>query len=237
MARVLVTEELAERGLARMRDAGHEVDVRLGLSPDELLNVVPGAHALVIRSETQVTPAVLEAGKDLVIVGRAGVGIDNVDVQAATRLGVMVANAPLSNVVSNAEHTMALLLAQARNVPQANESLKGGQWARSKLAGVELYGKTLGLLGLGRVGTLVAQRANAFGMRIVAWDPWISPERPRKLGIELLELDDLVRQADFLSVHLLKTPDSVGLINAQLLRNAKPGLRIINTARGGIIDE
>ena len=237
MTRVLVTEELAERGLARMRDAGHEVDVRLGLSPAELLDVMPGAHALVVRSETKVTAEVLAAGTDLVIVGRAGVGIDNVDVAAATRLGVMVANAPLSNVVSNAEHTMALLLAQARNIPRADASLKGGQWARSKLAGVELYGKTLGLLGLGRVGTLVAQRANAFGMRIVAWDPWISPERPRKLGIELLELDELVRQADFLSVHLLKTADSVGLINADFLRQAKPGLRIINTARGGIIDE
>ena len=237
MARILVTEELADRGLARMRDAGHEVDVRLGLSPAELLTVLPGAHALVIRSETKVTAEALEAGKDLVIVGRAGVGIDNVDVKAATRLGVMVANAPLSNVVSNAEHTMALLLSMARNVPQATASLKGGKWARSKLTGVELYGKTLGLLGLGRVGTLVAQRAHAFGMRVVAWDPWISPERPRKLGIELLELEELVRQADFLSVHLLKTADSVGLINAALLAHAKPCLRIINTARGGIIDE
>jgi len=237
MARILVTEELAERGLARMREAGHQVDLRLGLTPEQLLDAVAGAHGLVVRSETKVTEAVLQAGPDLVIVGRAGVGIDNVDVQAATRLGVMVANAPLSNVVSNAEHTMALLLAQARNVPRADASLKAGQWARSKLSGVELHGKTLGLLGLGRVGTLVAQRANAFGMRIVAWDPWISPERPRKLGIELLELEELVRQADFLSVHLLKTPDSVGLINASLLSRAKPGLRIINTARGGIIDE
>ncbi|MEW6153738.1 MAG: phosphoglycerate dehydrogenase [Actinomycetota bacterium] len=237
MGRVLVTEELAERGLAKMRDAGHEVDVRLGLSPAELLEVVPGAHALVVRSETKVTPEVLEAGRDLVIVGRAGVGIDNVDVAAATGRGVMVANAPLSNVVSNAEHTMALLLALARNVPQASESLKAGKWARSKWTGIELYGKTLGLLGLGRVGTLVAQRATAFGLRVVAWDPWISPERPRKLGIELLELDELVRQVDFLSVHLLKTPDSVGLIGADLLAKAKPSLRIVNTARGGIIDE
>ena len=237
MARVLVTEVLAERGLARMRDAGHDVDVRLGLPPAELLEAVAGAHALVVRSETKVTYEVLEAGQDLVIVGRAGVGIDNVDVEAATRLGVMVANAPLSNVVSNAEHTMALLLSQARNIPQANASLKGGQWARSKWAGVELYGKTLGLLGLGRVGTLVAQRASAFGLRVVAWDPWIAPERPRKLGIELLELDDLIRQADFLSVHLLKSPASMGLVNAELLAKAKPGLRIVNTARGGIIDE
>ena len=237
MARVLVTEVLAERGLARMRDAGHDVDVRLGLSPAELLDVMPGANALVIRSETKVTPEVLEAGRDLVIVGRAGVGIDNVDVEAATRLGVMVANAPLSNVVSNAEHTIALLLSQARNIPQASASLKGGQWARSKWAGVELYGKTLGLLGLGRVGTLVAQRAHAFGLRVVAWDPWIAPERPRKLGIELMELDDLMAQADFLSVHLLKSPASLGLVGADLLAKARPGLRIINTARGGIVDE
>jgi len=237
VARVLVTEVLAERGLARMRDAGHDVDVRLGLPPGELLGVVAGASALVVRSETKVTAEVLEAGTDLVIVGRAGVGIDNVDVEAATRLGVMVANAPLSNVVSNAEHTIALLLSQARNIPQASASLKGGQWARSKWAGVELYGKTLGLLGLGRVGTLVGQRALAFGLRVVAWDPWIAPERPRKLGIELLDLDDLMAQADFVSVHLLKSPASMGLVNAGLLAKAKPGLRIVNTARGGIVDE
>jgi D-3-phosphoglycerate dehydrogenase len=237
MARVLITEELAERGLARLRDEGHEVDVRLGLTPEQLLSVVPGAAALVIRSETQVTAEVLAAGTDLVVVGRAGIGLDNVDVAEATRRGVMVCNAPLSNIVTAAEHTMALLLSAARNVPQADAALKQGLWQRSKWTGVEVHGKTLGLLGLGRIGTLVAQRAYAFGMRLVAWDPWMSPDRARKLGVELLDLEEVVRQADFISIHLLKSPESVGLVGEDLLAHAKPTLRIVNVARGGIIDE
>ncbi|MDQ2826068.1 MAG: phosphoglycerate dehydrogenase [Actinomycetota bacterium] len=237
MVRVLVSEELAERGLTRLRDEGHEVDVRLGLSPAELLEAVRGAAALIIRSETQVTAEVLGAGTDLVVVGRAGIGLDNVDVAAATRAGVMVCNAPLSNIVTAAEHTMALLLSSARNVAQADAALKQGLWQRSKWTGVELHGKTLGLLGLGRIGTLVAQRAYAFGMRLVAWDPWMSPDRARKLGVELLELEEVVRQADFISIHLLKTPESVGLVGEDLLAHAKPTLRIINVARGGIVDE
>jgi D-3-phosphoglycerate dehydrogenase len=237
MARVLVTEELAERGLSRLRDEGHEVDIRLGLSPEALLAVVPGAAALIIRSETQVTADVLAAGTDLLVVGRAGIGLDNVDVKAATQRGVMVCNAPLSNIVTAAEHTMALLLSSARNVPQADAALKQGLWQRSKWTGVELHGKTLGLLGLGRIGTLVAQRAYAFGMRLVAWDPWMSPDRARKLGVELLELEEVVRQSDFISIHLLKTPESVGLVGEDLLAHAKPTLRIVNVARGGIVDE
>jgi D-3-phosphoglycerate dehydrogenase len=237
MARVLVTEQLAERGLARLRQEGHDVDVRLGLSPDALVEAVRGAAALIIRSETQVTAAVLEAGADLVVVGRAGIGLDNVDVAEATRRGVMVCNAPLSNIVTAAEHTMALLLAVARNVPQADAALKAGKWQRSKWTGVELHGKTLGLLGLGRIGTLVAQRAYAFGMRLVAWDPWMSADRARKLGVELLDLEEVVRQADFLTIHLLKSPESVGLVGEDLLAHAKPTLRIVNVARGGIVDE
>ena len=237
MARVLVTEELAELGLSRLRHEGHEVDVRLGLSPDQLLEAVRGAGALIIRSETQVTTAVLDAGTDLVVVGRAGIGLDNVDVAAATERGVMVCNAPLSNIVTAAEHTMALLLSSARNVPQADAALKQGLWQRSKWTGVEVHGKTLGLLGLGRIGTLVAQRAYAFGMRLVAWDPWMSAERARKLGVELLELEEVVRQSDFITIHLLKSSESVGLVGEDLLAHAKPTLRIVNVARGGIVDE
>ena len=237
MARVLITEELAERGLARLRDEGHQVDVRLGLTPGALIEAIPGAAALIIRSETQVTAEVLAAGIDLVVVGRAGIGLDNVDVAEATRRGVMVCNAPLSNIVTAAEHTMALLLSAARNVPQADAALKQGKWQRSKWTGVEMHGKTLGLLGLGRIGTLVAQRAYAFGMRLVAWDPWMSPDRARKLGVELLDLEEVVRQADFISIHLLKSPESVGLVGEKLLSHAKPTLRIVNVARGGIIDE
>lgn len=237
MARILVTEPLAERGLDRLREAGHEVVLQLNPSPEELLELVKGASALVIRSATQVTAEVLDAGTDLVVVGRAGLGVDNVDVQAATSRGVMVANAPGSNSLSTAEHTMALLLSQARNVPQSHGALREGRWEKSKWEGTELYGKTLGVLGLGRIGTLVAQRCLAFGMRLVAWDPWVSSERGRQLGIEMLELDEVMAQADFITIHLLKTPDSVGLINDDLLAKAKPGLRIVNCARGGIIDE
>ncbi|MDQ3980939.1 MAG: phosphoglycerate dehydrogenase [Actinomycetota bacterium] len=220
-----------------MRDAGHTVDVQLQLTPETLLDSVKGAHALVIRSQTDVTEEVLEAGRDLVVVGRAGIGLDNVDVEAATRRGVMVVNAPHSNVVSAAEHAMALLLAQARNVPQAHADLKGGQWKRSRWTGVELHGKVLGVVGLGRVGALVAQRASAFGMRLAAYDPYVSPERARQMGVELLPLDELVAVADFLTIHLPRTPETVGLISEKLLTKAKPGLRVINTARGGIVDE
>src|SRR6476619_5282652 len=191
--RVLVAEELAERGLESMRGAGLDVDVRVGLSPEALLQAVPGAAALVIRSATQVTAEVLAAGTDLVVVGRAGIGLDNVDVAAATQRGVMVVNAPQSNILSAAEHTMALLLAQARNVPQANADLKGGKWNRSKWEGVELHGKTLGIVGLGRVGVLVAQRAYSFGMRLVAYDPFVSAERARQLGVELVPTVDELR--------------------------------------------
>ncbi|TMK85396.1 MAG: phosphoglycerate dehydrogenase [Actinobacteria bacterium] len=237
MTRVLVTEEIAERGLGVLRDAGHEVDVRLGLAPDGLLAAVRGAHALIVRSATKVTADVLEAADELVVVGRAGIGVDNIDVATATRRGVMVVNAPQSNILSNAEHTMALLLAQARNVPQAHAALTGGSWERSRWEGVELHGKTLGIIGLGRVGTLVAQRASAFGMRLVAYDPYVAPERARQIGVDLLGLEDVVRTADFLSIHVTKTPETVGLVGDDLLKLAKPGLRIVNTARGGIVDE
>src|SRR6476469_7102068 len=174
MKRVLVSEQLADSGLDAMRAAGLEVDVRLGLSPSDLLDAVRGAEALVIRSATQVTAEVLEAADVLLVVGRAGIGLDNVDLEAATRRGVMVVNAPQSNIVSAAEHTMALVLAQARNVPQAHAALKEGRWERSQWEGVELDGKTLGIVGLGRIGKLVAQRAQAFGMRLIAFDPFVS---------------------------------------------------------------
>jgi D-3-phosphoglycerate dehydrogenase / 2-oxoglutarate reductase len=237
MARILVTEKIAESGLDALRQAGHDVDVQLGLSAEELLAAVPGAHALIIRSATTVTADVLRAGTDLVVVGRAGIGLDNVDVAAATKQGVMVVNAPQSNVLSAAEHTMALLLAQARNVPQAHAALKDGRWERSRWEGVELNDKTLGVVGLGRVGKLVAQRAHAFGMRVVAYDPFVSADRARQMGVELLPIDELVAVADFITVHLPKTSETVGLIGKDLLQRAKPGLRIVNTARGGIVDE
>ena len=235
MARILVTEEIADGGLDRLRAAGHDVVVELDLS--QLLDVVKGAHALIIRSATQVTAEVLEAGSELVVVGRAGIGLDNVDVPEATRRGVMVVNAPQSNIVSAAEHTMALLLAQARNVPQAHAALVAGRWERSKWEGVELLDKTLAVIGLGRIGKLVADRAKAFGMHIVAYDPFVSAERARQMGVELVSLDQAVAEADFLTIHLPKTKETTGLINRDLLLKAKPTLRVINVARGGIVDE
>jgi D-3-phosphoglycerate dehydrogenase len=213
------------------------VEVALGLSAGALRDAVAQAEALIIRSATQVTAEVLDAGADLVVVGRAGIGVDNIDVTAATRRGVIVVNAPQSNVLSAAEHTMALLLAQARNIPQAHGALMAGRWERSRWEGVELYGKVLGVIGLGRVGALVAQRAAAFGMRLVAFDPYVSAERAKQLGAELRPLDEVVAAADFLTVHLPKTAETTGLLGADLLGQAKPGVRIINTARGGIIDE
>lgn len=237
-SRVLVTEELAERGLEHMRAVGLDVDVRLGLSPEELIAAIPGAAALVIRSSTKVTAAVLAAATDLVVVGRAGIGLDNVDVAAATQRGVMVVNAPQSNVISAAEQAMALLLGQARNLPQADRDLKAGEWNRSRWTGVELHGKTLGVVGLGRVGVLVAQRCLAFGMRLIAYDPYVSEERARQLGVELEpDLGRLVETVDFITIHLPKNAETVGLFDAKLLARARPELRIVNTARGGIIDE
>lgn len=209
----------------------------MGLSPDELVAAIRGAHAVVIRSATTITREVIEAADELVVVGRAGIGLDNVDIEAATERGVMVVNAPLSNAVSAAEHTMALLLAQARNVPQAHRALVAGRWERSDWTGVELAGKTLGIVGLGRIGALVASRARAFDMKLVAYDPFISAERAETVGAELLELDELFGQSDFVTLHLAKTPETMGLINAELLSKAKPDLRIVNVARGGIIDE
>jgi D-3-phosphoglycerate dehydrogenase len=220
-----------------MRAAGHEVDVRVGLSPDELRQAIKGAHALVVRSATNVDDELLAAGPDLIVVGRAGVGLDNVDIEAATRRGVMVANAPESNIVSAAEHTMAMLLAVARNVPQAHAALVQGRWERSKWEGVELFDKVLGVAGLGRIGKLVAQRAAGFGMRIMAYDPYVSEERARAMNIELVDLDTLVEQSDFLTIHLPKTKETVGLIDAAAMARAKNSLRIINVARGGIVDE
>jgi D-3-phosphoglycerate dehydrogenase / 2-oxoglutarate reductase len=237
VARVLVTEKIAQSGLDLLSRAGHEVDIAEGLSPEQLLETVVGAQALIIRSATQVTAEVLAAGTSLVVVGRAGVGLDNVDVAAATERGVMVVNAPTSNILSVAEQAMALLLAQARNIPQAHSALVAGRWERSKWEGVELHGKVLGVVGLGRAGSLVAQRAHAFGMELIGYDPFVSQDRARAMGVRLVSIEELVAEADFVSIHTPKTPETIGLFGRDLLAKAKPGIRIVNTARGGIVDE
>jgi D-3-phosphoglycerate dehydrogenase / 2-oxoglutarate reductase len=236
MARVLIAEPLAEAGVELLR-AHHEVEVRPATTRDELLAAVADVDALVVRSATRVDAEVLAAGRNLKVVGRAGIGLDNVDVAAATRLGVMVVNAPQSNVISAAEHTVALILAQARNIPQAHVALREGRWERGRFQGAELYGKTLGIVGLGRVGALVAQRLNAFGMRLLAYDPYVSRDRAAQMGVELASLADVLARADVVTVHLPKTPDTTGLIGATELAAMKPGARLVNTARGGIVDE
>ncbi len=235
--RIVIAEEIADAGLDRLRSAGFIVDVQLNKSADELHAILDGAHALIVRSATMVDAAMLAAGKQLVVVARAGVGLDNIDVEAATKQGVMVVNAPQSNVLSAAEHTMALILSIARNVPQAHSALTAGRWERSKWEGIELAGKTLGILGLGRIGTLVAQRARAFDMRLVAYDPYVSAERGRELGVEMTTLERVVEQADVLTIHLPKNKETTGIINADMLKRAKRSLRIVNVARGGIAEE
>src|ERR687891_1296486 len=236
MAKVLIAEPLADAGVELLRTA-HEVDARSAMTRAELAAVAAGVDALVVRSATRVDAEVLEAGRDLKVVGRAGIGLDNVDVAAATRLGVMVVNAPQSNVISAAEHTMALVLAQARNIPQAHNALRDGRWERRRFQGTELYGKTLGILGLGRVGALVAQRANAFGLRRLAYDPFVSRERAANMGVELASLAEVLARADIVTVHLPKTPETTGLIGEAELAAMKRGARLVNTARGGLVDE
>ena len=235
--KVLISEKLSGAGLERLRE--HlDVDVKTGLSAEELGEIIGEYDALVVRSATKVDGALLDRAENLKVVGRAGIGLDNVDVDAATRHGILVVNAPQSNILSAAEHTMGLLLAQARNIPQAHSALVGGAWEREKWQGVELHGKVLGIVGLGRVGTLVAQRASAFGMRLIAYDPYISAARAGQMGVELVEnVADVCRRADFLTIHLPKTPETVGIIGAKELAAVRPGLRIVNTARGGLIDE
>ena len=234
--RIVIAETIAESGLDRLRAAGFEVDVQLDKTPEEMQEILRGAQGLIVRSATMVDAAMLKAGSDLVVVARAGVGLDNIDVEAATIQGVMVVNAPQSNVLSAAEHTMALIMAIARNVPQAHRSLMEGRWERSKWEGIELAGKTLGILGLGRIGTLVAQRARAFDMRLIAFDPFVSAERGRELGVDMTTLERVVEQADILTIHLPKTKETNGIINTEMMKRAKPSLRIVNVARGPIID-
>jgi D-3-phosphoglycerate dehydrogenase / 2-oxoglutarate reductase len=235
--KVLISEKVSGAGIDRLREHV-EVDVLTDLSPEGLAGVIGDYDALVVRSATRVDAALLERAENLKVIGRAGIGLDNVDVDAATKQGVLVVNAPQSNVLSAAEHTMALLLAQARNVPQAHNALVAGAWERERWQGVELHGKTLGIVGLGRVGTLVAQRASAFGMRIVAFDPYIAPGRAAQMGVELVDtVDEICERADFITIHLPKTPETVGIIGERELALVRPGARIVNTARGGLIAE
>jgi len=233
---VLIADKLAESTVAAL---GDEIEVRWVDGPDrkKLLAAVPEADALLVRSATTVDAEVLAAAPKLKIVARAGVGLDNVDVESATERGVLVVNAPTSNIHSAAEHALALLLSAARQIPAADASLREHAWKRSSFSGTEIFGKTVGVVGLGRIGQLVAQRLAAFETHIVAYDPYVSPARAAQLGIELLPLDELLARADFISVHLPKTPETAGLIDKDALAKTKPGVVIVNAARGGLVDE
>ncbi len=236
--KVLVKEKLAPEGIELLKDAGFEVDLGLDWTPEEFMVRVGDYDGLVIRSATKVTEEVIDAAKNLKVVGRAGVGVDNVDVKAATRRGIIVVNAPASNVLTAAEHTIAMLMACARNIPQAHAALKEGRWDRSKYGGVELADKTLGIIGLGRIGFLVAERARGLKMNVVAYDPFVPAERFHELGLERADKPDKVyKVADFVTVHLPKNAETIGFIDDDAFAKMKDGVRIINVARGGIVDE
>ncbi|AEA47528.1 phosphoglycerate dehydrogenase [Archaeoglobus veneficus] len=235
--KVLVTDPIPDEAIQRMRSEGLEVDVRTGISEDELVSIIPEYEALVVRSGTKVTRRVIEAAKKLRIIGRAGVGVDNIDVQAATQHGIIVVNAPGGNSVSTAEHTLALILAVARRIPQADRSVKEGRWERKKFIGMELRGKTIGVIGLGKVGFEVAKRAKALEMNVLAYDPYISEERAKEIGAKLVDLDELLKSSDIVTIHVPKTKETEGLISREKIAIMKDGAYLINCARGGLVDE
>src|ERR1700736_4782509 len=236
--KVLVADSIAARGVDELSSNGAlAVVVKTGQSESELVDLIPEFSGIIIRSETKVTAKILNAATRLRVVGRAGVGVDNVDVETATRRGVIVLNAPGGNTVSTAEHAFSLLLSVARKIPPAEASIRAGKWDRKSFEGVELYSKTLGVIGMGRIGSELSRRAIAFGMRVIAYDPYLSATRARSLQVELMdELDDLLTSADFISLHTPLTAETHHILNATRLQKTKPGVRIINCARGGLID-
>src|SRR3954463_1409084 len=237
--KVLIADSISQRGIDEMMRGGAlEVSTQTGLSEAALIEMIPEFSGIVVRSQTKITAPIVNAGARLRVIGRAGVGVDNVDVEAATRRGVIVMNAPGGNTISTAEHAFSLLLCGARKIPQADSLLRGGKWDRKNLEGVELFNKTLGIIGMGRIGTELSRRAIAFGMRVAAYDPYLSATRARTLQVELVEeLDDLLATADFITLHTPLTSETHHLLNGARLAKTKRGVRIINCARGGLVDE
>ena len=236
--KVLVSDNLGKIGIQMFQDAEEiEVDVNVGLSPEELKSIIGNYHALVIRSATKVTEDLLKAATLLKVVGRAGIGLDNVDIPAATKLGIVVMNTPEGNVITTAEHTIALMLSLTRNIPLGTSSLKAGRWDKKKLQGKELYKKVLGVIGFGKVGSIVANRAQGLKMRVIVYDPFITPELIEKAGYKSVSLPELYRQADYITVHVPKLKDTIGFINKESFDQMKQGVMVINCARGGIINE
>jgi D-3-phosphoglycerate dehydrogenase len=236
--RILVCDPISEKGIEVFKqDPEIEVDVKLNLSEAEICEIIFDYHAVVVRSQTKITKKILEAGRQLKVVGRAGVGIDNIDVEAATLRGIVVVNTPDGNTISAAEHTLAMMLALARHIPQADQSLRRGEWQRSKFIGVELRNKTLGIIGYGKIGSEVGKRSKVFGMEILVYDPYINHEVAERAGVKPVSLDVLLSESDFITVHMPLTSETKHLICAQQFKKMKDGVRILNVARGGIIDE
>ncbi len=234
--RILVAEPIAPEGLARLR-AEHDVDERTGLSPEDLLAAIDGYDALVVRSQVRVDAELIAAGTRLVVIGRAGVGVDNVDLDAATRAGITVVNAPTGNTIAAAEHTLALMFGLARRIAPADASVRAGEWRRTAFTGQELRGKTLGLIGLGKIGQAVADRARALEMSILGVDPYVTPEQAGQRGIQLVDLDTLLAQADVVSVHVPLSRATKHLVGPKTIARMKPGALLLKVARGGIVDE
>ena len=236
MSKILVSDPVAPEGIELLRAQG-EVDVKLGLDPKDLISIIGEYNALVVRSETKVTAEVIEAGGSLQVIGRAGVGVDNIDLDAATQKGIAVVNAPTGNTVAAAEHTIAMMMALARNIPQAHESLRRGEWTRSTFTGIEVRNRVLGIIGLGKVGAEVARRANGLQMRVHGFDPFVSQEHANFLGLELVSLERIFQESDFICIHTPLTESTRGLIGEKEIVTMKSAVRILNTARGGLIDE
>jgi D-3-phosphoglycerate dehydrogenase len=238
MMKILVSDSLSEEGLKILQDVkDFQVDVKAGMKPEELKEVIKDYDALIVRSATKANKEMIEAAPKLKVIGRAGVGLDNVDLAAATERGIVVMNAPAGNTISTCEHTMSMLLAMSRNIPQSNASTKKCEWKRSKFMGIELYKKTLGIIGLGRIGREVARRAASFGMKLKGYDPYLSKDVAEELGIEVVELNELLKSSDFITVHVPLTDDTTHMISDKQFDMMKKGARVINCARGGIIDE
>lgn len=237
MPKVLISDKLSPAAVQIFKDRGIEVDVNTGLDKDELIKIIGNYDGLAIRSNTKVTPAVLAAATNLKVVGRAGIGVDNVDLPAATARGVIVMNTPFGNSITTAEHAIAMMFALARDIPQANASTHAGKWEKSKFMGVEVTAKVLGIIGCGNIGSIVADRAIGLRMKVIAFDPFLTPERAADMGVEKVELDDLLARADFITLHTPMTPQTKNILNAANLAKTKKGVRIINCARGGLIVE
>ena len=237
MPKVLISDDLSPAAVAIFKERGIETDVKIGLSKEELEKIIPEYHGLAIRSATKVTEKVLAAARNLKVVGRAGIGVDNVDTKAATARGVIVMNTPFGNSITTAEHAISLMLALARQIPAADKSTQAGKWEKTRFMGVEVYGKTLGIIGCGNIGAIVADRALGLRMHVVAFDPFLTPERAVQLGIEKVDLDELLRRADFITLHTPLTDKTRNILNTETLAKAKRGVRVINCARGGLVDE